>query len=65
MKLYINKDKCHITEDINGSVIIVETYEPVLIEEYSSQQLLHSSADTEFGFEDKPFLTIKPDKFAV
>lgn len=65
MRLYLHKLKCDIYEDLNGQVFIIETDHPILVEEYSSQQLLHPSDDAEFGLEDKPFLTSKPDKYQI
>ena len=65
MKLFIDKDQCTISESVNGRVLEIETFEPVYIEERSSKQLLHSSADIEFGFEDEPFLTDAPKEFKL
>ena len=37
MKLFLDKDKCEITQDINGRVLIVKTDEPVYIEELNAK----------------------------
>lgn len=63
MKLYLNKIKCDIYEDINGHVLIVETDWPVLVEEIGSQQLLCGSDYDER--EEEPFLVNKPKNFQV
>lgn len=65
MKLFIKKSDCTFDESVNGEVMIVETFGPIYIEEYSAKQLLHSSADTEFGLEDKPYLCDAPKDYEI
>lgn len=65
MKLYFDKDNCNIREDINGHVLIIETSEPVYIEELNAKMLLHSQWDNDFGPTDKPYLTNAPKEYKI
>ena len=65
MTLYFDKDNCNIREDINGHVLIIETSEPVYIEELNSKMLLHSQWDNDFGTADDPFLTQAPKGYKI
>ena len=65
MKLYFDKDNCEIREDINGHVIIIETCEPVYIEELNAKMLLHSQWDNDFGPADKPYLADAPKDYKI
>ena len=56
MKLYFDKSTCNIQEDINGYVLIIETSEPIYIEELNAKMLLHSQWDNDFGPTDEPYL---------
>ena len=65
MTLFFDKEKCKISEDINGRVLIIETDEPVYIEELGRRMLLHSVWDTEFGPADEPYLTQAPKGYML
>lgn len=65
MKLYFDKLNCSVSEDINGRVIIIETEEPVYIEELGDKMLLHSQWDTDFGYTDEPYLTKAPKDYKI
>lgn len=65
MKLYFDKENCEFREDVNGRVLIVETTNPVYIEELSAKMLLHSQWDNDFGSTDKPFLTEAPKEYKI
>ena len=49
----------------NGRVLIVETDEPVYIEELNAKMLLHSQWDNDFGSVDEPFLTQAPKEYKI
>ena len=65
MKLYFDKANCNIKEDINGHVLIIETSEPVYIEELTAKMLLHSQWDNDFGPTEKPYLTDAPKEYKI
>ena len=65
MTLFFDKEKCKISEDINGRVLIIETEEPIYIEEIKAKMLLHSQWDTDFGYTDEPFLTQAPKEYQI
>ena len=65
MTLFFDKEKCRISDDINGRILIIETDEPVYIEELGDKMLLHSQWDTDFGQTDEPYLTQAPKEYTL
>ena len=65
MKLYLKKSNCDFDESVNGEVMIVETFEPILVEEDNCAKILHSQWDNDFGPADEPYLTNMPRGFQL
>ena len=61
MKFIIEKDKCEISESLNGRALVIETYDPVYLED-GKEFLIYPSY---FHSSDKPFITRAPESFQI
>ena len=66
MKLYIKTSLCEIAESVNGEVMIIETDNPIYLEDGDCKmELFPSDIYEEFELHREPFLVQAPENFSL